>query len=276
MSWHISKAMMEVYGTSLSSLEQEAAYSEASSSDGVPFVPSKSSRTPVLFCAKDKTMDYSRLSRFGMTCEPLTALLGAGLLTWYREDFLVKISPAPEREKESKESGADSGVKWHELSARYDRDTHGWKTHQCLWEEDLQWSSGTLPTWGMMRSGVLCQRRPPVRLTSEKGSGCWATPLAQDAKHSGYAKSGPGMADKLSYQVVKWPTPTTQDAKNNGAQSQQKPNTKPLNAEVGGSLNPTWVEWLMGWPLGWTDLKPLETARCRKQWPWPGVCSAVL
>jgi len=25
-----------------------------------------------------------------------------------------------------------------------------------------------------------------------------------------------------------------------------------------GQLNPTWVEWLMGWPLGWTDLKPLE------------------
>ena len=28
--------------------------------------------------------------------------------------------------------------------------------------------------------------------------------------------------------------------------------------EVGGQLNPPWVEWLMGWPLGWTDLKPLE------------------
>jgi hypothetical protein len=27
---------------------------------------------------------------------------------------------------------------------------------------------------------------------------------------------------------------------------------------VGGQLNPPWVEWLMGWPLGWTDLKPLE------------------
>jgi len=26
-----------------------------------------------------------------------------------------------------------------------------------------------------------------------------------------------------------------------------------------GQLNPTWVEWLMGWPLEWTDLKPLET-----------------
>ncbi len=28
---------------------------------------------------------------------------------------------------------------------------------------------------------------------------------------------------------------------------------------TGGHLNPTWVEWLMGWPVGWTDLKPLET-----------------
>jgi len=34
---------------------------------------------------------------------------------------------------------------------------------------------------------------------------------------------------------------------------------------IGGQLNPTWVEWLMGWPLGWTDLKPLETDRFR-QW----------
>ena len=33
----------------------------------------------------------------------------------------------------------------------------------------------------------------------------------------------------------------------------------------GGKLNPTWVEWLMGWPLGWTDLEPLETGKFR-QW----------
>jgi len=52
-----------------------------------------------------------------------------------------------------------------------------------------------------------------------------------------------------------WPTPTTQDASNNGGPSQHERNSKPLNAEVGGSLNPTWVEWLMGFPEGWTDLK---------------------
>lgn len=50
---------------------------------------------------------------------------------------------------------------------------------------------------------------------------------------------------------------TCQDAKNNGSPSQQRRNTPPLNAVAGGALNPAWVEWLMGWPIGWTDLRPL-------------------
>lgn len=28
-----------------------------------------------------------------------------------------------------------------------------------------------------------------------------------------------------------------------------------------GRLNPEWVEWLMGWPVGWTELKPLAMAK---------------
>jgi hypothetical protein len=31
-----------------------------------------------------------------------------------------------------------------------------------------------------------------------------------------------------------------------------------------GQLNPEWVEWLMGWPIGHTALKPLETAKYRE------------
>ena len=27
----------------------------------------------------------------------------------------------------------------------------------------------------------------------------------------------------------------------------------------GGKLNPMWIEWLMGFPLGWTDLEASET-----------------
>jgi hypothetical protein len=33
----------------------------------------------------------------------------------------------------------------------------------------------------------------------------------------------------------------------------------------GGPLNPMWVEWLMGWPLGWTDLELLATDKFQ-QW----------
>jgi len=33
--------------------------------------------------------------------------------------------------------------------------------------------------------------------------------------------------------------------------------------QLNGSLNPTWVEWLMGFPTEWTDLKPSEMPWCR-------------
>lgn len=32
-----------------------------------------------------------------------------------------------------------------------------------------------------------------------------------------------------------------------------------LNDQIAGQLNPTWVEWLMGFPIGWTDLNASET-----------------
>lgn len=36
---------------------------------------------------------------------------------------------------------------------------------------------------------------------------------------------------------------------------------KPRSYGATGPLNPQFVEWLMGWPANWTDLKPLEMAR---------------
>ena len=51
-----------------------------------------------------------------------------------------------------------------------------------------------------------------------------------------------------------WPTPTVQDSQNNAGPSQFRRNSLPLNAAAGGTLNPTWVEWLQGYPLNWTDI----------------------
>ena len=48
-----------------------------------------------------------------------------------------------------------------------------------------------------------------------------------------------------------WPTPRSRDWKGGGKDC--------LDAAVGGQLNPAWVEWLMGFPLGWTGLNVSET-----------------
>ena len=55
------------------------------------------------------------------------------------------------------------------------------------------------------------------------------------------------------------PTPTAQDAKNNTLPPSQHdrdslPGTLLRAGERGGSLHPRFVEWMMGFPLGWTDL----------------------
>lgn len=50
------------------------------------------------------------------------------------------------------------------------------------------------------------------------------------------------------------PTPTANDAKCNGTESQQNRNSEALNVVAGGSLNPEWVEALMGFPRGWTEI----------------------
>jgi DNA (cytosine-5)-methyltransferase 1 len=57
-----------------------------------------------------------------------------------------------------------------------------------------------------------------------------------------------------------WPTPLSTEHKANRQTRENHQNgltQAVLSTETGGQLNPTWVEWLMGWPLGWTDLKPL-------------------
>ena len=127
------------------------------------------------------------------------------------------------------------------------------------------------------RDAMAVGKRPATtyqRLRNQVAARSWPTPCANETgenpeklieRMKKYGRTGSAVHMKLSTKVQMWPTPTCQDAKNNGAPSQMERNTKPLNAEVGGPLNPTWVEWLMGWPLGWTDLKPLATDKFR-QW----------
>ena len=89
---------------------------------------------------------------------------------------------------------------------------------------------------------------------------------------------GAGLADAVEFEGKKmWPTPTKSDHKGSGPTMVRKDGKvrgdrldyaterNPDGSPTGGQLNPTFVEWLMGWPLGWTDLKPLETDKYQ-QW----------
>jgi hypothetical protein len=53
-------------------------------------------------------------------------------------------------------------------------------------------------------------------------------------------------------------------AKETNAPSEALRNEPSLTSRVGGQLNPNWVEWLMGWPIGFTDLKPLVMDKFQK------------
>lgn len=59
-----------------------------------------------------------------------------------------------------------------------------------------------------------------------------------------------------------WPTPVSDDVGHR--KMKYKQGGTALSCKAGGQLNPDWVEWLMGWPIGWTDLKPLETDKFQK------------
>lgn len=57
-------------------------------------------------------------------------------------------------------------------------------------------------------------------------------------------------------------TPAAQDAKNSTLPVSQTRDTvvgQMIREGESGSLSPDWVEWLMGWPIGWTNLAPMPS-----------------
>jgi hypothetical protein len=109
------------------------------------------------------------------------------------------------------------------------------------------------------------EKRNP-NLETIVGQRLWPTPTAHMAKETNAPSEHNRNTPTLTAQV-NWPTPRTKGmCGGSGAWAQLKANTtieeaRSMGAGNGGKLNPTWVEWLMGWPLEWTDLKPLETGR---------------
>jgi len=225
MSWLYSQAL-------------EAEYSEDNCSDGKPSAPSNSTPMPQAFCAHDKMTDFSRPSRFGMTFGHLTESHGEALLTWFLAGFRARTSLQREKVPVLRVSDPDSGLNSLASLARYDRNSRSWKTPQHSLLGDSEPFSETWPRWGLMRDGVCWEQMPLGPPISGTGSGLWPTPTV----HGNYnaPKSGTNRGTGLATAVRLSATTST---------------------ELNGRLNPTWVEWLMGWPLGWTDLQQSATGK---------------
>lgn len=100
----------------------------------------------------------------------------------------------------------------------------------------------------------------------------WPTPhgFSKDGRSNGPSGNELGRAVNQSF-----PTPVSTSATggrkglDGGSDARQRlvedHGEEAMKELTGGSLNPSWVEWLMGWPIEWTALNPLATD---KFLPW--------
>ena len=286
-----------------------------SSLDGEQSVPLSGNHTQQAYCAPDKMMDFSRLSRFGMTYKPLTATRGEELLMSYLAAFHVPTSAQQERGQELTEKPLECGEKWRGSFVKYDPDSSLWRTHQCSLLGDLDEFLETWPQWGLMRDGECWEQQTLERHIRGTGYGLspnnidsfhtpnttgldggsnsrralkkriqmWRTPDTGVGGTSGLLKEGKTHREngqpiqiRLVDQVNNphlWPTPCSTDYKGSSKTGQlrdrldyavERGATKSKTygeQQITGQLNPPFPEWLMGWPLGWTDLKPLEMGK---------------
>ena len=114
--------------------------------------------------------------------------------------------------------------------ANYDPNTQSLKMSQQSLLEDSTSFLKTLPKQGMMQNGNVLEQTKLVLDIEEKEYGLLPTPVASDHKMRRPTKNWSG--NDLVSQVSM--------LENNG--------TKCVY------LNPSWVEWLMGYPIGYTDI----------------------
>lgn len=194
-------------------------------------------------------------------------------------DFLASHSALPGSEQ-ARQITVSSGLKCSALCRR--QDPLGSLVRTLL--ASSTWNSTVVYlTWKISAtpSGRLLYRLvPSMPDTDETGCGLW--PTMRNASGACGLLRNPDRVrmeikrDQRSKQhrledavAALLPTPSARDWKSsNASQETMEGNSRLLNEVVtggqGGSLNPTWVEWLMGYPSEWTALKDSEMPSCPK------------
>ena len=145
--------------------------------------------------------------------------------------------------------------------ANYDPDMSSWRTSQGSLFGGWAEFSETWPRSGTTRSGTAYRLPPSAPHIYELASSFWPTPIADSAS----GRTTPYSQGGIPLQVaVRWRTPQASEGSGGGQNPEKRKaqgHSVNLRDQVGsGQLNPMWVEWLMGCPLGWTDSGLSETA----------------
>jgi len=206
--------------------------------------------------------------------ETSNKLIGEQLSLWTSSAVDIPVNHLVKQASDKEQTIQDTcGLGCEQPLANYDQVTQSWRTLEgiSLWGDYKLLEN--LPKSGMTRNGVLYQQQEWVRPIDATESLSWPTPTARDWKGAaGFKSAKRNMADltflaqvRDGHRLSEYPTMSANGMGNTGSQQilQRKVESgemteeekKRMTAGNGGSLNPTWVEWLMGFPTGWTDLK---------------------
>lgn len=242
-----------------------------SSSDMSLSSPSSGTPTPAKSCASDSPACESSKAM----CEPWISRESWLASMRCALASLVRTSAQQEKEPGSPESEADSIGKSCEQLTLFG--LHG-SSSKTAHSSEPEADTSSLPTlWRVDIPGAMdsLPRLMSERLISEIGGGAlprFPTPLVGGANESTHNQISGRFRDALKKAWQKWPTPLARDWKSGSKATKQ--NSRPLSEEVGGALNPEWVEWLMGWPIGHTESKLWGTGKSRSKRQRPGSRSA--
>ena len=154
------------------------------------------------------------------------------------------------------------GPRLGEPLMRYDHDSFCWRTSQIslITGTPEPWS-GTWPPSGMTVAGNLYRPRRLVRPMSENDGSAWHIPtLTASDGHIGNLKSSQQSDDSmhsvsLPQWVMRYPVKGSTGV-----------GGWPQGEMHGMKMNPTWREWLMGIPIGWTSVSTLQGTDSFQQW----------
>jgi len=257
------------------SLELEAASAPIGSSDTIPSSQSSGTNMPAESCASEQTPDGFQDCMCGKgtsdcSIHPHTPAEYIASM----QDSLAKILAMQENKLESaRKREADCIGKSSESLSWFDHNTSSWRTSQQSLVTDWELYSETWPRAGTMQDGFVYELPMLAQITEETDGSYWLTPRANESgeKNETFIKRMGDRTDKcassLSAQVKNpktWPTPRASEYKDTGPVG-SKSHTHMLGKEYLcamvkeedqplGMLNPTWVEWLQNFPLGWTVL----------------------